>query len=281
MALPRSASLPRFADRIAVGSLQLGPFCLGLVRDPRMIPAAFDAGINFFFVSADLHWSLYQPWRDGLAQLLSRGGGVRDSIVVAAATYMVHPPLMLAPFFELLDSVPKLDRIDVMVAGGCYGADFEPRVTALRDWRRRAPAPLAQASVGATVHERGALLRATGYERCDLAFVRYNPSHPRGRVDLYPHLSGRARKPLFSFKSMAGFRQLMAATPPGFWQPAPSDAYRYALSEPAHDGVLLSLHGERELDELASAVAKGPLSDDERTHLELLAEATRSARIAG
>jgi hypothetical protein len=266
-------SLPRFHDRIDIANLRASPFCLGLVRDPRVIPAAFDAGINFFFVSSDLHWPLYQATRDGLAMLLARGGGVRHSLVVVVATYMVHREMMLTPLYELVHAIAGLDRVDIVLAGGCYANDFEPRVGALRGWTRSGCPPLAGAAVGATLHDRTALLRGDGDEGCDVTYVRYNPAHSGGRVDLYPHLRRRVGKAVLSFKSTAGFQELIGATPPEYWRPRITDAYRYALSQPAHDGVLLSLGNERELHELSAALAEGPLSEEEQSHLELLAGA--------
>jgi len=55
MQAPRE--LPRPADRLPLGTsgLEVSPICIGMVEDPRTIPAAFEAGINFFFVTADMH----------------------------------------------------------------------------------------------------------------------------------------------------------------------------------------------------------------------------------
>ena len=64
--------LPRFTDRLPLGDqgLAVSPFCLGMVREAVTVCAAFDAGINFFFLSTDLHWPLYENARRGLRQLL-------------------------------------------------------------------------------------------------------------------------------------------------------------------------------------------------------------------
>ena len=37
------------------------------------MPAAFDAAINCFFVSTDMHWPFYEQPRRGLKLLLARG----------------------------------------------------------------------------------------------------------------------------------------------------------------------------------------------------------------
>src|SRR4051812_39900076 len=69
--------LPAPGDRLPLGDcgLKVSPFCLGMVGEPATVPAAFDAGVNFFFVTADMHWPLYEMTRRGLADLLARGGG--------------------------------------------------------------------------------------------------------------------------------------------------------------------------------------------------------------
>src|SRR5205823_1724956 len=69
-------TLPRPTDRLPLGmtGLSVSPFCLGIVESPETIPAAFDAGINLFFLTADLHWPLYEGLRRGLEQLFARGG---------------------------------------------------------------------------------------------------------------------------------------------------------------------------------------------------------------
>src|SRR5436190_890300 len=63
----RRAALPRMTDRLDLGSkgLRVSPFCLGRVKSPDTVLAAFDAGINFFFVTADMHWPGYENLREG------------------------------------------------------------------------------------------------------------------------------------------------------------------------------------------------------------------------
>src|SRR5262245_12778537 len=101
---PRRTALARFNDRLTLGhqGLRVSPFCLGLTCDAATVPAAFDAGVNFFFLTADMHWPLYEPTRRGLADLLARGGGIRDQVVVAAVSYPTQPEFASMPFHELV-----------------------------------------------------------------------------------------------------------------------------------------------------------------------------------
>ena len=108
--------MPRLGDRLALGSdgLRVSPFCLGIVGEPATVSAAFDAGVNFFFVTADMHWPLYEHTRRGLADLLARGRGVRDKVVVAGVCYPTQPEFCAMPFEELAAAVPGLKTLDVL-----------------------------------------------------------------------------------------------------------------------------------------------------------------------
>src|SRR5262245_34055395 len=101
--IPARSAFPKLTDRLALGrkGLRVSPICLGLAYDAATVSAAFDAGVNFFFLTADMHWPLYEHTRRGVADLLSRGGGIRDQIVVAGACYPTQPEFCTMPFQEL------------------------------------------------------------------------------------------------------------------------------------------------------------------------------------
>src|SRR5205807_1865995 len=110
----RRAALPRLRDRRPLGAsgLEVSPFCLGMTPDPATVLAAYEAGINFFFVSADMHWPLYDGLREGLRRLPP---SARDQIVVAVAAYVAQPEFLWMPFEEVLAAVPELQHIDVTI----------------------------------------------------------------------------------------------------------------------------------------------------------------------
>ena len=105
--------LPRFTDRLRLSDtdLRVSPVCLGKVRSDRTIAAAFEAGINFFFLTADMHWPLYEASRRGLEKLIRSRRGIRDQIVVAAASYVTQPEFCTMPFtvFKQLVQHPLTD----------------------------------------------------------------------------------------------------------------------------------------------------------------------------
>jgi len=263
-------TLPRMTDRIAIGrGLRVSPFCLGSVSDWRLIPAAHEMGVNFFFVTADMHWPLYEASRKGVQALLASRPGIRDDITVAGVCYPTQPEFQIAPFAELVVAVPGLERIDVFVAGGVYGPDLLARTDVLRGL-----ATGAGGAVGASFHDRRAALAATNLRIADICYVRSNPDHPGARVDLLPHVH-TAHAPLFNFNSMGGFlphdRLREIQIDPALWYPDATDYYRYALSPPQMDGLLFAIHHRRHLEELDQALARGGLTPAEEDHLEELA----------
>ncbi len=265
-------SLPRFTDRLSVGAagLSVSPFCLGLVRTEETISAAFDAGINFFFLTTDMHWPLYDAARRGLAKLLARGNGIRDQIVVAGVCYPTQLEFCWMPFRELLDAVPSLERIDVLVAGGSYGHEIDARLTVYHEMRRTGY--LGARAIGTTFHDRQAAVRAMQDNQVDLAFIRYNPAHPGARQDVFPHVPHHRSTLLFNFKSTLGYVPPDAMARLGldgavYWHPDITDHYRFVLTRPEMDGLLISLDTPEQVRSLAAALERGPLDEEEEEYL--------------
>jgi hypothetical protein len=266
--------------------LAVSPYCLGIVEDPRVIPAAFDAGINFFFLTADMHWPWYEKTRQGLRVLLARGGDTRDQVVVGVVTYVAQPEFCWMPLTEVLDAVPGLQRIDLSIVGGAHSGDYLPRLQ--EHHRHRAERWAGVRAVGTTFHDRAAARMAITHRMIDIAFVRYNVEHPGAEEDLFAHLRAapRAHRPetpvplLYNFKSTSGARTLhdrwqQLAMAPGDWRPDITDFYRFALTNPALDGALISLSRLPHLRELRRALDRGPLDEEERAYLVTLSKLAR------
>ncbi len=268
--------------RLSLGPFQVSPICLGVTARPEVVVAAFDAGINFFFVSGDLHWPLYEPMRRGLEALLSRGGGIRDDIVVAAASYLTQPEFGSIPFRELLDNVKGLGRLDILVAGGAYGHEIGTRLPVYV--RHREQAFCGARAIGASFHDRVAAAAEANRGAVDLVLARYNALHPGASKDLFPHVGQRHAR-LFNFSNLRGYvypaHIAKLGLDPETWVPAVADHYRYSLSRSEVDGVLCRLDKEEYLVELMDAIDEGPLSAEEATHLELLAKLAYGALATG
>lgn len=267
----RRRTLPSPSDRLTLGraGLRVSPFCLGQVEKPAAVLAAFDAGINFFFVTADMHWPLYEGIRQGLAQLFRRRRGIRDEVVVAAVAYATQPEFSWMPFGEVVDAVPGLKRVDVTVAGGAYGYELPRRLPQYRDHRRFRYA--GARAIGVSFHDRIAAREAVSASSVDIALARYNSGHPGARRDLFPHLPLRHRTLLYGFTSTGGFvprarfRELGLAST--YWFPSFGEHYRFALTPPQVSGILCAPSTPREVEALCRAVEKGPLDAEEEKYL--------------
>jgi hypothetical protein len=276
------SNLPSPTDRLRLApGLEVSPLCLGAVGSPRVVGAAFEAGINFFFLTADLHWPLYEPLRRGIVDLLKKKGR-RHEIVVAVAAYVTQPDFCEAPFEEVLEALPALERIDVAIAGGAYGHELSGRLPVYA--RHRASGFCGVRAIGASFHQRTTAAWAISQRVVDLALIRYNARHTGARGDLFPGLP-KKRPLLYNFKSTYGFVPPQRLDELGLhrdhWRPSPADHYRYALSQAELDGILCAPMHPREVTELADALEKGALSEAEGAYLEQLAAADGPSGLRG
>jgi hypothetical protein len=268
---PPRLTLPKLTDRLTLGEagLRVSPFCLGLVGSDDTACAAFDSGINFFFVSADLHWPLYESARRGLEKLLARGRDIREQIVVAVVSYVTQPEFCAGALEEGLMAIPGLDTIDLAIIGGAYSHEFLTRVHVYDQIRRHGN--LGVKAIGTTFHDRMAALLALNHNLVDLAFIRYNPIHAGASVDLFPYLTKPTLTLLYNFKNTIGFlpteRYAELGLNDDYWQPEITDYYRFALTRPEIDGLLCSPATPQEVEALAQALEEGPLDEVEENYL--------------
>jgi len=261
----------RFADRRPLRNtgLTISPICLGMVSFEDAVCAAFDAGVNFFFLTADLHWPLYEASRRGLEKLLARGQTVRQQVVVGITSYMMHPGMSFAAMREALDAVPGLGTIDIAIIGATHKADFLRRLHDLEEVRMEGCFGIK--AIGATFHDRQAALLATNHGMVDISFVRYNPSHPGAGRDLLPRLHAGRSTLLYNFTSAWNYvsparcRELKLAD--DYWRPRFTDYHRFAMTRPEIDGLLCAPGTPEEVRELARALEEGALDQEEEQYL--------------
>ncbi len=280
---PLRDKLPRFTDRLPLGTsgLEVSPYCLGCVGSPDVVSAAFDLGINFVFITADMHWPVYENIRRGLSELLVRRPAVRSQIVVGAVSYVTQPEFCLGLFQEVIEAVDGLDSLDLLIAGGAYAAELSSREPVYRQHREHSFA--GAKAIGASFHDRAGAAQAVRAEWLDIAFVRYNASHPGAREDLFPELEPQRSTLVYNFKSLFGAVDSALAEKLGLtdehWIPDPVDHYRFVLSRPELDGVLFAPATVAEVEGVAAAIEEGPLSEEEEEHMLLLGELSRGLSV--
>lgn len=263
------ARLPRLTDRIAIGELSVSPFCLGMVADSRLVSAAFRRGINFFFLSSDLHWPLYEPLRRGLSALLRDEPRAAGEIVVAMVSYVPYDDFVATSLAEGLKALgPGLGEAALLVAGAVTGGDYERRLGTMQ--RLVGKSHLGARAAGMSFHDHQAALAACRAERAlDIVFSRYNALRASARTRLLDHLSPGSAPRRFCFKTTGSVTPGLPPLPTaGEISPGShADAYRFALSHPSVDGLLVSPQSELELDELEAGLEAGPLSAEEQALL--------------
>jgi hypothetical protein len=245
---------------------------------------AYDAGINFFFLTADTHWPLYEAARRGLGDLLRRGGGIRERVVVGVVSYVQQPEFCHNPFREVIDAVPGLETIDLTIVGGAYSSDLLVRLAQYKRHRltgdeRVIPGVRATA---ATFHDRAATALALNHGLVDIAFSRYSADHPGAEEDLFPLLEKRPKALLYNFNSTRGHvgnaRWKQLGLSDGHWHPPVTDYYRFALRRPEIDGLLCGLKTSAELEALAEALAAGGVTEEEAEYMRDLADIAAGRR---
>lgn len=277
---PRTKSLPRLTDRLPLGKsgLAVSPFCLGVVADPKAVPAAFDAGINFFFLTADMHWPLYDASRRGLEMLLARGGGIRDRVVVGVVSYVTQPVFCHAPFYEVIEAVRGLERIDLSIIGGTYASEFMVRLDEYAI-HRHTPRLGGVRATGASFHDRRAAAHAQKHGMVDIAYCRYNVVHRGAETDLFPFVNRRSPTLLYNFINTQGYlkpqRYEELKLSRRHWRPKVTDYYRFVLARRELDGLLCSLTRPAHVREMARALEAGPLTEEELTYIRDLSDLDR------
>ncbi len=268
----RRYRLPKPSDRLPLGKsgLQVSPVCLGMTESPDTVVAAYESGVNFFFVTADLHWPLYDGVRKGLAKLLNGNRARREQIVVGVVSYLDNPLFAALQFHEVVAEIPGLERIDLIIAGAVSSdQSFYSRLDSIA--RARASGHNGARAIGATFHQRQLALAADYYDLLDISYIRYNSAHPGARTDILPHFRPQRNNLVFNFKSVMSrvSRETFDALglPQNYWLPDPCDYYRFVLSRPEINGILCAPSRPEEIRELAQALDKEPLTYQEEEYM--------------
>jgi len=265
-------TLPKPTDRLPLGKsgLLVSPFCLGITSTPDTVVAAYESGVNFFFITADLHWPLYDGVRKGLAKILNGNPARRDELVVGVVSYLDDPLFSVLQFHEVIDEVPGLQRVDLLIAGAVSNdQSFYSRVASIE--RARNTRHNGARAIGATFHQRPLALVADHYGLLDISYIRFNSAHPGARTDLFPYFRPNRTGLVFNFKSAMSritkemFEQMRL--PSHYWLPDVCDYYRFVLSRPEIDGVLCSPLTPAELEGMVEAINRGPLSREEEEYM--------------
>jgi|RhiMethySRZTD1v2_1073278.scaffolds.fasta_scaffold00946_13 predicted aldo/keto reductase-like oxidoreductase len=264
------------------------------IRDDAVL-AAFDRGVNYFFYSSDLHHFAYSASAGALRTLCGARSAVRDQVVLSTVTYVNDPAKLFGVLYDQFREL-RLEYVDVFHWGWVLDAvEIERLLEASRElttdsamcrqmrrmfgWQHQVEDVAGELRrrglvrfCGASFHSRPAAGHAIAHG-IDVAMIRYNIAHRGMERDLEPAIRARgaARPGIVAFNtSHEGMRSFHKppGTPPTDW-PVPSitDSYRFALSHPLVDVVLVAPRNATELDAAMDAVARGPLAEPDMTFM--------------
>lgn len=108
----------------------------------------------------------------------------------------------------------------------------------------------------------------------DWFMLRYNAAHPGAERDVFPNLATATKKPVVCAYTATSWRKLLKK--PSGWDGdamTAGDCYRFCLSSPHVDLVLMGPSSVAQIDENLSALDKGPLSPAEDTWMRAFGRA--------
>ena len=255
-----------FKERALGGTgLKVGP--LGMAASygapAEAFEEAFDRGCNYFYLGGGRR-------KAGMKQAIRNlcRQGLRDKLVIAIQSYARFGHLMESVFKSRLRSM-GLERADILVLG----------------WHNRLPSKLlvkrAQAMkakglcryIAMSGHQRKLFPQIDAGGQFDLFHVRYNAAHRGAQAEIFPHLRGDGRPGIVSYTATR-WGQLLNPNkmPPGESVPAPSDCYRFALSNPA---VGVCLCGPKNMDQMQAALPAlelGPLGEKDMERMKRIGD---------
>lgn len=117
-------------------------------------------------------------------------------------------------------------------------------------------------ALAVSIHDRPRAGRLAEDSPLDALMIRYNAAHPGAEQDVFPHLA-RRHAAVVAYTATS-WRRLLRA-PSGWTGPVMTagDCYRFCLSSPHVDVVLMGPKDAGQLRENLAALEKGPLSPDE------------------
>jgi aryl-alcohol dehydrogenase-like predicted oxidoreductase len=255
-----------FTKRILGGTgLKVGP--LGLAASygapAEAFEEAFEKGCNYFYLGSGRHKA---GMRQAIRNLCRQGQ--RDRLVITIQTYARFGFLTEWFFKRNLRSM-GLERADILILG----------------WHNRRPAPglVKRAQVmkkkglcrflAMSGHQRKLFPQMAATGQFDLFHVRYNAAHRGAEEEIFPHLQGDNRPGIVTYTATR-WGQLLnpKKMAPGDSVPAPSDCYRFALSNPAVD---VCLCGPKTIDQMRAALPAlelGPLAEEDMERMKLIGD---------
>jgi aryl-alcohol dehydrogenase-like predicted oxidoreductase len=216
------------------------------------IEGAWERGLQYVF---------WNPTARALTRALSRvSPATRERLIIATGPSFGFFPGAVRRRVERVLKVLHTDYLDVLQLYW-LGKMSAWRPAVIEEMRRLQDEGKVRV-LGASIHDRPRAGELARESALGLLMIRYNAAHPGAERDIFPHVA--VRQPAIVAYTATSWRALLKA--PATWQgplPSAADCYRFCLSNPHVDVVLMGAATEKELDENLAGLAKGPLSIEE------------------
>lgn len=259
-----------FKERVlGATGLTVGP--LGLAASygapAEAFEEAFDRGCNYFYLGSGRH-------RAGMQQAVRNlcGQGRRDKLIVAIQSYARYG-LLMEYFFKRNLCAMGLEQADILILG----------------WHNRRPSErLVERALalkvkglfrflGMSGHNRSLFPQIAGDGQFDLFHIRYNAAHRGAEEETFPYLAGDNRPGIVTYTATRWGQLLNSKKmPPKEPVPAPSDCYRFVLSNPAVDVCLCGPRNIRQMREALATLELGTLAAEDLTRVKRIGDYIRS-----
>ncbi len=228
---------------------------------------AFERGCNYFYLGGGRR-------KAGMKQAVRSicGGGQRDKLVIAIQSYARTGHLMERVFKSRLHSM-GIERADILVLGWHNRRPSSGLVKRARAMKAKNLCRF----IAMSGHQRRLFPQMEADGQFDLFHVRYNAAHRGAEEEIFPHVQGHGRPGIVSYTATRWGQLLNPKNmPSGDSVPAPSDCYRFAMSNPAVD---VCMCGPKNIDEMRAALAAlelGPLSEKGMQRMKRIGDHVRS-----
>ncbi|MBI5531190.1 MAG: aldo/keto reductase [Deltaproteobacteria bacterium] len=255
-------------DKVALGDTGLRVAPLGLSASygasASDVQRAFDRGINYFY------WGSMRTatFGEGLKTLARNH---RTDMVVVIQTYTRFASLMGWSLDRALRKL-SIDYADFLLLGW---------------WNKLPPRRILDTALKLKQQGKVKHLLISGHNRpsfetfiqepaIDAIMVRYNAAHTGAEQEVFPHLSKRnVGVTTYTATRWAALLD-PAFTPPGDRTPTAPDCYRFNLTNPHVNLVMLGPKNTAQLDEAMTALDKGPMSEEELQWMRRVGKAVRA-----
>lgn len=232
-------------------------FASQYTQDATCIPAAFEAGINYFF-----DYQLPKdPIRAELKLLLATD---RDSILYTVGSESRQIEILRQQRDEIRQQL-QIDYIDIFFAEYLSPTDQADEIKAaieeLYVWKAQGIIRY----VGVTMHHRPTGLAVIEQQFCDVLMHRYNIAHRKAEMDLFPAAQA-AGIPVVAFTCTRWGTLLKQQAHMSEIPPTSVDCYRFALHHPAVHLALTSPQDRTQLAENLQVLDAPPLSSNALSH---------------